>query len=653
MERAKFYSVEDLGNGMQLSRAQIVLDGYVTERAYTDINDVLELYNVKLLLDNNLALKSWTSDDIKHYNKIAANFGKDIVTFYRNPESNLDVSSADFQYQQDYWDVYEKFGLLDLLTEDFVRNVIISQPNQIENILRCERIVKKFDGLLSELLQRYPLSAPLLVNAYYVTNLVHKERNLNIPSSLSIGQKEKIINDYLDGPNKSIGIVRVIMQSQDTDGLKLCAKTRVKARRTESELAKISEASITSAIQTGFSIKFINDENLPAKQESLEGLCLLYIYNESYLDRLNDTQLVDAFYSLFGYLDRNGFLTLCYNWNEDNIFERMETQEVRGIYRMNSMFRMKNNIAVSQVALFDYYLRRRGKRMEDLIKSYFEKHFKADYGFPCLPLSMPNDDDSYANKNKIIAPEMEAVINQFNLFVEEGEIDPELYERSNPLPITLAKSLLYQKHKYVVICDGPNDIYMPMFYLFSDQQLLGFVDPYKDNHYSTLFNLLCDVDSVNYNNYEDFQKPKIDYLVQNGYLNKENGLLTFGNIPRITALKLLYEKREISYYHCDPEVRKEIDLMVKNGWLKYDEFLLSPQERHYVNFFLNNSEFSNGYQLRNKYSHGRLSCTQSEADQKNAYYYFLMIFVVLLLKMDEDMRMSIYLNEQIEKQGGL
>ena len=113
---------------------------------------------------------------------------------------------------------------------------------------------------------------------------------------------------------------------------------------------------------------------------------------------------------------------------------------------------------------------------------------------------MPNDDDCFANKNKSVAPEMEAIVNQFNLFVEEGEIDPELYTISMPLPLTLAKSLLYGKHKYVVLCDGNNEIYKPMFCLFSDQSLLSYVEPYRDKHYHTLYDLLSTEGPVKYEN---------------------------------------------------------------------------------------------------------------------------------------------------------
>lgn len=538
---------------------------------------------------------------------------------------------------------------MDILTEECLRKVLSTHPEQIENVLHCDKIVKQLDGSISDILLTHPIAASLLVHAYYVSDLTSHERQLYIPSGLTLEQKEKIIDQYLDGPNTKLGTVRIVMQSKDTDSLKINPKIRLKARRLESELAKIPEDAIVSSIQTGFSIEYVNDSTLPPKQEKLEDLFFSFVYNEHYLDRLDDTQLMNAFFSLFGYLDKNGLLTLCNNRNEDDFLEKIDTTEIKGLYRMNSWFRMKNNIAVSQLALFDAYLRRRGKSLEFLIKAYFESHFKDDYGFPGLSLNMPNDVDTYANKNKVIAPEMEAVVNQFNLYVEEGDVDPELYESRMPLPISLAKSLLYGKHKYVVIAPTPNEIYNPLYFIFSDQSMLSYVDPYKDKLYHTLFNLLVNDGSVEYSNYEEYQRPRIDYLIQNGYLKNENGLLSFGNIPRIRALKLLYDRREISYYHCEPDVRAEIDKMVADGWLKYDEYLLSPEERHYLNFFLNNSEYSNGMQLRNKYSHGRSSCTQSDADHKNAYYYFLMMFVIILLKIDEDMRMSIYLNGQVDE----
>lgn len=109
------------------------------------------------------------------------------------------------------------------------------------------------------------------------------------------------------------------------------------------------------------------------------------------------------------------------------------------------------------------------------------------------------------------------------------------------------------------------------------------------------------------------------------------------------------DRKELVYYCHNSKVRAEIDVMVKEGVLKYDDYLLSPQERHYINFFLNASEYSNGMQLRNKDSHGAMSCLDSEEEHKSAYYYFLMIFVIILLKMNDDMNLALWLNEAIKR----
>ena len=80
-----------------------------------------------------------------------------------------------------------------------------------------------------------------------------------------------------------------------------------------------------------------------------------------------------------------------------------------------------------------------------------------------------------------------------------------------------------------------------------------------------------------------------------------------------------------------------IDEMVDQGWLKEDNHLLSPQERHYFNFILNNSEYTNGPALRNIYEHGSNLPAEEKDVHKNAYYTILMLLVVFMLKMVDEL----------------
>lgn len=649
-ERAKFYSIDDLGNNLELTRAEEILDAYDEGKEFEDINDIIELYNVKLFLDNHLALKKWTEEQIANYIKKTKTFGKVIVTFFRShfAENSAAYLFKDLYdgYKQDFWDIFEKFGLKDLLTSNVLLAILSENQDEVEHILHCNKIVKAFDKELSHFLLTYSKTAELLVHAFLVNDPDDGKRLLYIPTSLSDTQKCEIVSRYLDSGNAQLGIIRILMQAKDVDGLRLIPKIRLKAKQLEPKLAEIPKDAIVAGIQYGFSIEFNCKKGIKPLNYSLDGLVQKFVYSEQYLDSLSDTNLFNCFCTLFWYIGKNGLINLCYNQNENLFIEKFETKEFKGGYHVNDYFRLKNDIAVSQLMMFDNYLHKRGTCVESLIRNYYEVHFKNDYGYPSHALSLPKDDDIFVNKNRVIAPEMESVIKMYDLFVEEGEINQELYEYKMGLHISLAKSLLKDKHKYAIIKEGPNEIYTPLGLLFSDQTLLNYVEPYKEDHYHTLFNLLSSGNPVFYNKYEDHKKPQIDYLIKKAYLKvTEDGLLVFDNFFKIQALKLLWDRREISYYHCEPEVRSEIDKMVQIGWLDFDDYLLSPSERHYLNFYLNNTEYTNGFQLRNKYSHGVSSCFTSEEEHRIAYYYFLMIFIILLLKIDEDIRMYLRLNK--------
>lgn len=653
MERAKFYSRNDLGNGMQLMRSEKVLECYQEEQCYSNVNEILELYNVKSLLNNGLALNSWTEEQLTSYKQKANGFGKDIVGFFRKQHNIADLlNKVDFVYYQDFWDIIVTFGMVDLVTDEILNSILAVDSDQIEYVLHCKDIVNCHDELLGKFLLTFPRTTNLLLHAYLIDDIEPDKRKLYLPKSLSNEHKRQIVENYLKSGNATLSDVHIIMQAKDVDGFSLTPKIKLMAKKLEPQLNVIPKDAIVSSYQAGFSIEFSKEENIPPKRGWLDNMTFHYVYSENYLDTIDENKLLDVFTSYFEYLDSNGMLQLCYNWHEGNFLEKVSTVDITGFYPINDFFRMKNNIAVSQLAMFDAYLRRKGKSLETIIKSYYENHFKQAYGFPSISLNLANDEETFVNKNKVIAPEMESVVKQYNLFVEEGEIDPELFQMSMPLPISLSKSLLWGKHKYVVWGDKCQEVFKPMKLLFSDQSLLSFVEPFKDKNYHTLYSLLTHESKVEYEKYENHQRPKIDYLISQGYLFVDNGLVRLSSYPRVEILGCMYKKKEMAYYCHKPHVRAEIDVMVKEGILKYDDYLLSPQERHYINFFLNASEYSNGMQLRNKYSHGAMSCLNSEDEHKNAYYYFLMMFVIILLKMNDDMKLALWLDKSIKNRKG-
>jgi hypothetical protein len=74
--------------------------------------------------------------------------------------------------------------------------------------------------------------------------------------------------------------------------------------------------------------------------------------------------------------------------------------------------------------------------------------------------------------------------------------------------------------------------------------------------------------------------------------------------------------------------------MFENHLIKFENTLLTINERNYFNYYLNKKEFTNGSDLRNKYSHGTNSFSENE--HKNDYYTLIRIIILTLMKIEDD-----------------
>lgn len=66
MNRVKFYPINDLAYGYQLRNSEKLIQEYETGKNTNDINDMIELHNVKKYLDNKVYPSSWTPENAQH-----------------------------------------------------------------------------------------------------------------------------------------------------------------------------------------------------------------------------------------------------------------------------------------------------------------------------------------------------------------------------------------------------------------------------------------------------------------------------------------------------------------------------------------------------------------------------------------------------------
>ena len=92
-----------------------------------------------------------------------------------------------------------------------------------------------------------------------------------------------------------------------------------------------------------------------------------------------------------------------------------------------------------------------------------------------------------------------------------------------------------------------------------------------------------------------------------------------------------------------------IDDLVKKEWLKYSSKLFSLSESDYLDYYLNNSKFSNALALRNKYEHGSTSHFTNAQNQEN-YIMGLKCYFIVLFKIMNDVEIKMYCKKDDERQ---
>lgn len=151
---------------------------------------------------------------------------------------------------------------------------------------------------------------------------------------------------------------------------------------------------------------------------------------------------------------------------------------------------------------------------------------------------------------------------------------------------------------------------------------------------------------IRYDNYPDYQKPYLKVLLEEEIIKVDDkGLIYISNDDEIKILKHLYHYRAFPCYSFRKENQIITDKMFERGWILEDNHLLSPEERNYFSYYLNNKSFTNGPSIRNTYMHGNNSSPEKEREHQRNYYRILILFVLILIKIEEDLslKMSIKL----------
>lgn len=640
LNKVVFHSKEDMAGGHYLQKGEHILRSD-TKSNYTDINEILELYNLKKYIDNELYLKSWTQDDITNFKQKATEYGKVIGQFMATIDDNNVVNlygNTLRNYVHSFWELVNNQSIFKRISKPNFSNILSNEPYVIHEILTHKSIVDFYDSEIKSFLLTYTQSAEILLSFYEVEDNFAKNQKF-IPKSMTVEDKGNIISNYLDSSDVNYNYIGLIQNVRNRNDFKISDKTRLKAKRLhQSETEKFFAEK--GGMKYGVSISF--PENVTKIKDGFidDDFVVNYSYSLDFIKQNNNPySLFQNFKILFEYLDNQNRINLVSKKNQMGVFERIMGVHSQNEYRGGTAFNMLEMTSHIQIATYNKIVGDLNNSLENILHHVFTSSFQEKYAFADnARFSIPSA-ISYFEKVRLLAPEFESALKQFKLFVEEGSIDFELLQISSaPSAIKDIPSL--NQNKYIYFNADNNEMLGCSNLFFSDQTLLAFVEPFKEKQYHNFFDLLTN-EQVKFSNYEEHQKPELNYLINKVFISvDENDFIQIVNPARVIILKDLYSNEVASFYRYSLDFRQEAQQMATENIVFLESSLFSKPEQAYFNYFLNKSEFTNGLDLRNSYLHG----TQANPDdtQKHEYVYFtyLKILFLTLLKIEDDLVIS-------------
>ena len=130
--------------GSSLQRAETVIKTFDPVSPATEINDILEYYNIIRFFDNKLYLNSWNEPTIANYTAIVHQFRAVVGRFFhgvRGESLNDLYEQLDFQMKESFFSALSKYCVTERITPEQLSAFIDKQPQAMGLILQEKKFV--------------------------------------------------------------------------------------------------------------------------------------------------------------------------------------------------------------------------------------------------------------------------------------------------------------------------------------------------------------------------------------------------------------------------------------------------------------------------------------------------------------------------------
>lgn len=628
--RVKYYSTNDLSAGFYLKRIEDIICNFVVEKKRVDINEIIELYNIQQFFHNRIYSIHWTKQQLNDYSEIVSDFSRVIGEFFS--VINIDTIESMFDtiyydYRNDFWKLIEKYKVYDKISVEQFRKIILNKHFILNDVLKCKNIVKKFSGEIITYMEKNPFCAEIILS-YYLEKHDRNIESLYFPVKLSNEKKTLILDKYIASNSSNINYLKLIFESNSTNNLRLPDRLKLKAKRKyDEEIETLFKEG--TGFEYGAKVSFSNKIDEEFKFETDDNRILSVLYSAKWIkENLDYPTLLNNFIYLFGYTDLQFRSLHVSRESQMSIIEKVLGIKGRKEYPTGIAFQQIQMLAQLQMIEYCNELEKYNIFLEDIIEWFFCNYLEEEFNVKGFCFNKSSHTVSYLEKCRNIAAEFDNILKRFKIYCEDGEIDDELLHISTEhIFIKDIPSML--SNKYIYPCG--NDYQTISNLLFSDQSIIHYL-PKLSNNYNSFYCLL-EKENVYYDMFEDYQIPSIDWLIDHNIIKIDNKKRIMPYWEKIKILNELYQHDVVCFSYMK-KYQSIIMELNKMGLVQFSSSLFSRPEQDYYNYLFNKSEFDNGLDIRNSYTHGTQRVDENQ--NKQDYFIFLRIMILIVIKINEE-----------------
>ena len=322
MDRVKIYSKYDLTTNMNINNIINFTNNFNYEIEEYNINDVLEYFNIIKFSKDNEIKERIINETNKKFDEVLKIIQRRIGKFNgKNKESFLSLyNEVDFIYREDFFELIKRDDILNNI-KDLDFEELLNNPNFHYNlILKHEKIVKKFDEIITKYMIEDSECAEIIIGKYIYEKNQNRDE-IYLPKSLTQNNKEEIIVKYIESENVNLRYLGTIINFPNKFELKVSDKIKLKAkRRYIQESNKIFKNS--TSIETEFEIIYDKNQEDPVIYSSDNNIFKCSVSTKWIEENLDYNTLLNNFIYIFSFFDMQMRLSLVSYLSEIGSSER-------------------------------------------------------------------------------------------------------------------------------------------------------------------------------------------------------------------------------------------------------------------------------------------------------------------------------------------